>query len=171
MAKKEQYIQLDAADLMSTISDMFAAFPELETDDELKLDTLEGETDFGEVMTRILEIEREANSMMNAIDARIKDLDVRKSRQKRKQDAMKSLMLRIMKGAGVRSLPLIEATISVRNGSPSVVVYDEDSLPDEYFKTVKTPIKSDIGAALKNGAVVPGARVEVGADSITIRVK
>jgi len=42
----------------------------------------------------------------------------------------------------------------------SSVVVDETQLPDEYFKTVRSPMKAEIKDAIKAGATIPGATVE-----------
>jgi hypothetical protein len=42
----------------------------------------------------------------------------------------------------------------------SSVIVDETKLPDEYFKVVRSPMKSEIKDAIKAGTTIPGALIE-----------
>ena len=76
-----------------------------------------------------------------------------------------------MQTANLKSLPLPEATISITNGRQSVVITDEDSVPSQLGTVKWTPDKTAIGNALKEGETVPGAKLQDGAPTLTIRRK
>lgn len=64
--------------------------------------------------------------------------------------------------------PLV--TISKRPGSESAVIFDPEAIPDDY--TEPQPPKVDktlVKKALQDGYEVPGARLETGQPSVTIR--
>jgi Siphovirus Gp157 len=162
------FLAADVANLEAEIHDLFAAYPELEEDEQLRADMLEGSTAAFDVLTRLVALEREADSMSKARAARISDLQALKGRADRKKEAMRALMLRIMKAAGIKKAPLVEATVSVSKGRDSVEIVDEEALPDNVVKVVRTPDKGLIKEALALGPV-DGARMKTGDDMLTVR--
>lgn len=165
----DNFLAADVANLAAQIDDLFVAYPELAEDEQLRADMLEGETDLYAVLERLLGVEREANSLIGAIGTRISDLQARKSRAENRKDAMRGLMLRLLKAAGQRKAPLTEATISVTNGRDSVEITDEKAVPARFLKVVKTPDKTAIKAVLDAGKKVKGAAIKTGAETLSVR--
>ena len=64
---------------------------------------------------------------------------------------------------------LPEHKVSLRKAPPSVEVFDEDKLPDNYLRIKSEPDKTAIKAALKAGEEVPGARLADPTTSIQVR--
>lgn len=162
------YLAADVADLLAHVDALFSAYPELAEDDALRADMLEGSTQLYEVLTRLVNIERDADSMGKAIASRIADLNARRQRADKRKEAMRTLMLRVMKAAGIQKAPLVEATVSVRPGRDSVEVVDADRLPDEFVRIERVPDKTALKAALANDNV-PGARMRSGEETLMVR--
>lgn len=169
-ARKQQYLAVDVAALEAAFADMLTAFPELSEDAELRADTIEGQTNAFELLARLVNQERDADSMMKAIGGRISDLQARKSRAERKKDAMRGLMFRIMKAGGLTKVPLAEATVSIGKKAASVEIVDEDALPENVVRIKREPDKKAIAELLKAGEGVPGARLGDAGESLTVRV-
>ncbi|MEL4072259.1 siphovirus Gp157 family protein [Ochrobactrum sp. GPK 3] len=168
-AKAQNYLAYDVTVLEREFADLVAAYPELAEDDELRADTIEGETDAYRVLGKILAIERDANSMALAIGERAKELAARKDRYSRRKDAMRALLLRLLKAADLNKVSLPEATVSVGKGRAGVEIVDESLLPDNVVKMKREPDKTAIKAALDAGEDVPGAVLRVGGETITVR--
>lgn len=166
---KEQYIAYDVTVLEREFADLLAAYPELEEDEELRADTIEGETDAHRVLGKIIAIERDANSMSAAIGERIKELQARKQRSERRKDAMRALAFRLMKAGNLSKVTLPEATVSISRKAPAVEIYDETLLPDNVVKLTRTPDKTAIKSALALGEVA-GARMGEAGETLTVRV-
>lgn len=162
------YLQADVANVLADIDALLSAYPELAEDEQLKADMLEGETDAFSVLSRLVNIEREANTMADAIAARVRDLTGRKARTEKRKEMARALMLRVMQATGIQKAPLVEATVSVSKGRDSVEVTDPDALPDEYVRVERTPDKKLLAAALANDNV-PGARLKAGELTISVR--
>lgn len=169
MTKNQQYLAYDVTVLEREFADLIAAFPELAEDEDLRADTIEGETDAYRVLGKIVAIERDANSMIAAINERAKELSARKERYNRRKDAMRALLLRLLKAADLSKVSLPEATVSVGKGRPGVEIIDETLLPDNVVKLKREPDKTAIKAALDAGQEVPGATLKVGNETITVR--
>ncbi len=170
MASNHHFLPADAADVAANIAAILADYPELNDDESLRLDMLEAETNLFEVLTRLLNVEREAASMQAAIKARMDDMSARAARQAKTQAAMRALMLRLMQAAGQSSIKLIEATVSVRPGKESVEITDEAALPARFLKVVKSPDKKAIKEVLDAGKKVKGAALKAGEPALMVRV-
>ena len=167
----DQYLFLDAAFVKAELGKLLAEYPELETDEELRADAIEGETDAHKIISRALEARQEAETLAGAIKAREVDLSARRSRYERKSDAMKSLIRSIMQAAQLSKLTLPEATLSITSPRQTVVVEDLEALPQGYFKTVKQADKTAIKSALEQGNEIPGAVLATGISGLTILTK
>lgn len=168
-AKAQNHLSYDVTVLEREFADLVATYPELAEDEELRADTIEGETDAYRVLGKIVAIERDANSMVLAIGERAKELAARKERYARRKDAMRALLLRLLKAADLNKVSLPEATVSVSKGRAGVEIADEALLPDNVVKLKREPDKTAIKAALDAGEDVPGAMLREGQPSVTVR--
>ncbi|OAE39702.1 siphovirus Gp157 family protein [Brucella intermedia] len=167
--KAQNYLAYDVTVLEREFADLVAAYPELAEDDELRADTIEGETDAYRVLGKIVAIERDANSMVLAIGERARELSARKDRYTRRKDAMRALLLRLLKAADLNKVSLPEATVSVGKGRAGVEIVDESLLPDNVVKMKREPDKTAIKAALDAGKIVKGAVLREGQPTLTVR--
>lgn len=165
------YLAMDAATVTRHIEALFTEFPELEADEALRHDMVEGSTDLHRVVQRALDHKLEAKTMVKAMAERKSDLAERTARWQRRDDAMGVLIKGLLDVAGLEKLTLPEATISITRGRESVDVVDVDALPQGYFAVERKADKTAIGAALKAGETIPGAALKRGDDSITVRTK
>lgn len=162
------YLAYDVTLLEREFADLLAAYPELAEDDTLRADTIEGETDAHRVLARIVAVERDADSMAKAIAERARDLAGRKARHERKKEAMRVLLFRLLKAAGLPKVALPEATVSIGKKPASVEIVDADALPDNVVRIVRSPDKAAIKEALAAGDV-PGARMGEPGETLTVR--
>lgn len=163
------YLQADVANVLSEIDDILRTYPELAEDEELRRDMLEGSTSLHDVLSRLVTIERDADSMGKAIAERMRDLSSRKARMDKRKEAMRALMLRVMKAGNITKAPLPEATVSVSKGRDSVVIVDADALPDALVRVERVPDKKAILEKLAANENVPGAVLKAGQETLTVR--
>lgn len=139
-------------------------------DYELKVDTIEGETDFKNWLNWLYDKYSFEDVMQHSIDIRIKALQARKQSSKSRQDKFKSMMASILNALGEQKITTEEFTLSKVKGRMSVVIDDENLIPDEFVKIIRQADKKAIAEALKGGCVV-GARLVQGEDTIMLRSK
>jgi hypothetical protein len=163
-------IFISASRVRSEIERLKLLFPEMAEDAELLADTLEGETEFHEVMTRLVRQFRGIQTMANAIGEEEEALASRRQRYERHAGAARKLMMSLMEAADVRKLELPVATVSIAAGRQSCVVTDEAALPEQFIKVERTPKKADITKALLAGEDIPGASLSNAAPHLTVRV-
>lgn len=171
MAKpaNDNFLQADVANVLADIDALMDAYPELAGDEELRRDMLEGSTAAYDVLTRLVNIERDADSMGKAVAARVSDLQARKARAEKRKDMARTLMLRVMQAAGIQKAPLVEATVSVSKGRAGVDVVDVDALPEACVKVERVPDKRRIMELLATGPVA-GAVLREATPTVTVRV-
>lgn len=166
----ERYLAVDVANVLVDIDSLFSEYPEILEDDTLKQDMIDGETDAYSVLSRLVSIERDADSLGKAIAARITDLQARRARADRKKEAMRALMLRILQAIGERKATLVEATVSLRATPAGVEIVDEAALPADCVRTVTSPDKGRIKELLAANQNVPGARMGEAKTTVSVKV-
>jgi hypothetical protein len=166
---REMRIDIAADMVRAQVNALLNEYPELRDDEELRSDSLEGQTDLYEVLAVIEDLEADGNAMCAALSEREAKLADRRKRFERKCLAMRALALRLMEIGNVRKVTLPTATLSIINGRLRPRVTDEDVLPDEYWRISRAPDLKAIGTAVADGIEVPGVTVANGAASLAIR--
>lgn len=162
--------RIDPTYIQAQIQSLLARFPELAEDEELRLDMIEGETDAKILLEQLVRRMAEANSYDEGIGLYIKELSARRSRMHRRSEVARELMFKIMEAADLPKIELAEATLSIRNGVPKVIITDETLLPEQFVKVERTPKKKEIGDALKKGEAVEGALLSNSESTLAIRM-
>jgi hypothetical protein len=164
-------IKLAKVDISRALS-ILELCPDLDLDEQLKLSTLEGETELNEIVSALLAENENDEGMIGAIKAQ---RDVRKERIDRlgnRIEARKKAIVSLMDCARITKLPLPEATVSLRTLQPSPKVVDEEALPDEFVKLVRTADTQAIKTAFEAGKPLPpGVVLTNGGASLTVRRK
>lgn len=163
------YLKLDAELVKAEILRLKSAHPDLADDMDLLADTIEGETDFHRVVDRLAQAAIEARGLADGLATVISGFTTRKQRFDKKAAAMRSMALTLMQLAEQKKIVTPSATMWTRDGGTSVVVDDVEQLPQGYFRTERVADKAAIKAALEKGEALPGARLETGDPSISIR--
>lgn len=156
-------------DLAQQISVLKSEFPSLDEDEDLLKDTLEGETNFNEIMEKLVTQVREQDMLAEAVAARMTSLSERKTRYGTRERFYRALILRLMQAAGLTKHRTTEGNISVGNAPDKVIITDEAAILAEFTRTTVEPNKTAIKEALKSGIEVSGATLSNGGTSLTIR--
>lgn len=164
-----QFLARDVQELALHLEAITRDFPELADDPELAADTLEG-LGLNDLLARLLGSAQDAKFMAAAVADRIGELQARKARFDRRNDAMRGLMFRLVTAAGQTKVQLPEGTLSVSKGRDKVEVTDESALPADYVRVSTAPDKTAIMAAFKAGQIVPGAELKPGEPGLSVRV-
>lgn len=135
-------------------------------------DTIEGEElalgdKFDGIMSLVRNLECQAKTVAEEA-ARLSD---RKKSFEGQAKNLKGYILKCMQAAELKSFKTERNTLTVREGSLSVIIDDENQRPDELVSvvTVVAPDKNTIKAAIEAGTEVKGAHLEVGAETLQVR--
>ena len=150
---------------------LLAQFPA--EDEESLADTLEGISDLNDKLVRLFESASEDQLMVDSLAVRIGEMHERKARLAARYDSKRALIAWAMQEAGIKKIENALVTLSLRNMPPSVVITDEAALPSLMVKvkTVTSPDKAAIKAALEAGIEVAGASLSNGSQTLSARVK
>jgi hypothetical protein len=165
------YIAMDAAAVARHIDALLVTFPELADDEALRADMLEGSTDLHRVVSRALREQTDARAMLSGLKLVKEDLTQRRERWERRSEAMSVIIKSLMDAAGVPTLTLPEATLSMSRGRESVDIIDLDALPQGFFAVERKADKDALYKALKSGADIPGAALVRATPSLVVRMK
>lgn len=164
-------MRMDPALIIHHINCLLVQCPELEEDEQLRADMIEGETNLNEFLRDMEAKRRDAAAMAGAIATTITDLEQRLARLERREQAMRRLMHKLMEAADLKKIELPEATLSIRNGTPKVIITDETLIPEILCRIKREPDKQRIGQLLKEGSPVQGAELSNAEPNLTIRTK
>lgn len=141
-------------------------------DPKLLLDTIEGETNLAEACVFVLEQTHEDEILIEGLDAKIKELQVRKGRMEKSVADRRTIILMAMDRAGLHTIRSPLGTLSVRPTAPKATITDEAVIPARFFKPQDPKLdKAAVLDALKAGEAVPGASLSNGGIQLSIRVK
>jgi len=129
------------------------------------------EGDIEDVLARLLRAARDAKAMADASAGLIDDMQARKARYQRRNEAFRSTAFAVMDALGRAKVELPDITASIRAGQPSVQITDEDAVPDIYVELVRKIDKQTIASVLKSGGEVPGAVMSNSLPTLTLRTR
>ena len=150
---------------------LIVEFPELVEDNETLADTLEGETELPDVISRFIRDARHDEAMAIALGGIIKEEQERKARLGARADKRRAIALALMSSAQMRNLVQPDFSASIRFVPPKVEITDDTKLPDQFVRITRTPDKIAIREALGKGEQVPGAGLGNGSETLSIRTR
>ena len=149
---------------------LIEVYPDI--DDETLFDTLEGASNLNEAVGAIVRSAVDDESLAEALKARVDGMRERLSRIQHTASNKRLAALEAMEQVDLKKIVEPDFTISVRLGSPGVVVTCEDEIPGAY-KVPQLPKidRRKILDALKGGADVPGAVLSNSKNTLSVRTK
>lgn len=155
--------------LKANIASLRASHPELDEDEALLLDTLEGETTFPDAMAAIVEAIREREAQAEACKARKAEIDKRRARHEGAVESLRGLALTLLQTAGLDKLRLDDGTLLRLSAvAPKPIITDAELVPQELYKI--EPSLTAIRAYHKDtGNLPPGVEMSNGGVSLQIR--
>ncbi len=145
-------------------------FPDI--DEETLADTLEGLTNLNEMLGAVVRSHLDDMAIVDALKSRVADMQDRLSRISKRADKKRELVTSVMEQADLKKLAEADFTVSLRASSAPIVVTEEGSIPQPYWKS-QAPKLDRQGplAALKLGEQVSGAVLGNPKMAIAIRTK
>lgn len=142
-----------------------------ETDHDTLLSALDSETDAIDLLRKVVISALEDQAFAAASRERVQNLTARIHRFDNRYEAKRQLSLAMLDALGLPGLADPEFDLSRTPGSVSVVIVDENAIPELYKRTKSEPNKAALLPLLKSGVRVAGAELSNGKPSVTIRPK
>ncbi len=145
-------------------------FPDI--DEETLADTLEGLTNLNEMLGAVVRSHLDDMAMVDALKSRVADMQDRLSRISKRADKKREIVTSVMEQADLKKLAEADFTLSLRATSAPLVVTEEESIPEPYWRPQAPKLdRQGLIAALKSGEHVPGAALGNPRMAIAIRTK
>lgn len=137
----------------------------MDLDIETITDTLEANS--MEIEAKIADygyVIRNMDSFTDAMKAEENRMFERRKAHEKRVSKIKAWLLQNMQLCGITKIECPAFTVSLKNNPASVIIDDEELIPDGYKKLPEppplTPNKTMISTALKSGIAVPGCHLE-----------
>lgn len=141
-------------------------------DDQALCDTVDGISDFVDLVAATMRSRREDEAYAAAIGSMIEQLQERKTRLQDRAQAKKELIEAAMIRADRRKIALPDMTLTITPRNPKVIITERDKLPQGARRFLGwEPDKVYIKEMLSDGQDVPGAELSNGGVGLTIRTK
>lgn len=163
--------RLDPDIIRRDIEALIASCPEMEDDEALRHDMIEGSTEAFELLSIVVRRIGETEALAEGAGKYAADIRERKARLERRAEAYRALVRKLLAHAALKKAELSEATISLGKPRTNLVITREDAIPDALCKLTPSPDKTAIREALEAGADVDWAALVPGDPVLTIRTK
>ena len=163
--------RLDYKSIADAITLLLRDNPELDEDEVLRADMIEGQTSAFDFMSDLVRKIGTTQAIATGTAEYIGDLQERMARLERREYSLRGLIAKVMNAAAISKAELPEATLSIRAGVPRVVIVEERDIPDEFMRIKKEPDKLRIKAAISAHEHVPGAMMSNPEPVLAIHVK
>ena len=145
-------------------------FPDI--DEQTLVDTLEGLTSLNEMLGAVVRSHLDDMAIFEALKSRMADMQDRLSRISKRAEKKRELVASVMEQADLKKLAEADFTVSLRSSSAPLVVTEEESIPEPFWKPQAPKLdRQGLIAALKSGGQVPGAVLGNPRMTIAIRTK
>jgi len=135
-------------------SELLSRFTELREDEQALEDTLEGISNFPEMIASVLRSAIEDDVYVGAVRVQIEKLQRRAQRLDDRSKRKRALALQYAQEGGLKKVQAPDMTASiVTPAKGSVVIPDESKVPDVFCRIKKVPDRTAIGTAIDEGDV------------------
>ncbi len=135
----------------------------LTDDDQVLLDTLDGENDIMDQLAAMLRRGRELETWIAANRLSIDALKARNDSLAQKVERLRKIAMYFLGLIGRKRIEAPDFTYTLANGRQTLMgECDPDKLPDKYVRIKREPNRLAIFAALKDGEVIEGYTISNG---------
>ena len=165
--------------LKQQVAALLVLYPELLEDLDLRVDTIEGETDALTMIDRWIKTIEESKILIDGAEIRAKELIERIKRFERRIEALREGIRMVMQAAELHKLERPTATLYFSKSQAKVMdvtgsnfdLRSHPHLADEFVITSRAISKSLIAAALKAGENIEGFQLSNQEPALNIRTK
>jgi hypothetical protein len=141
-------------------------------DDETLRDTLEGITDLSDMIAEVIRSSLADQAMVSGLKERLEQMRCRLGRLEARAVKKRQLALNGLVEADIKKLTQPDFTVSVRAGTPGLMITSEADIPDGFW--LAQPPKLDrqgVLQALRSGETVSGATLTNPAPTLSVRTR
>ena len=130
---------------------------EPDIDEQTLADMVEGLTDLHEIVQAIIRSALAEEALAKGLKCRIAEMQDRLNRFEDRASKRRQIAKDVMVDLGLKKLTAPDFTVSLRGGTPALLVINEDAVPKTYWEPGEPRLRRQILANdLKQGEEVPG---------------
>jgi len=146
------------------------AHPDL--DEQTLADTVEGLTNLHDIIAAIIRAAVTDEALGAGLKGRILEMQERLTRFEDRAATRRRIARDVMIEADIKKITAPDFTISVRSGTPSLVVIDEPSIPPKYWEPRDPRLNRQLLTTdLKGGEAIAGATLNNPEPVLSVRTK
>ena len=145
---------------------------EPDIDEQTLADTVEGLTDLHEIVQAIIRSALAEEALAKGLKCRISEMQDRLNRFEDRASKRRQIAKDVMVDLGLKKLTAPDFTVSLREGTPALLVIDEDAVPKTYWEPGEPRLRRQILAKdLKDGEEVHGASLSDPQPFLVVRTR
>lgn len=141
-------------------------------DEQTLADTVEGLTDLHEIVVAIIRAALQDESLVAALRCRVADMQDRLNRLQDRASKRRQIARDVMVELDLKKITAPDFTISIRPGTPSLTVINEEAVPSIYWTPSEPRLnRQRLAYELKNGAEIQGVALSNPEPVLSVRTR
>lgn len=165
-----EVLRLEAAHYRDLAKQLKLAYGEI--DEETLADTLEGLSDFPQMIEEVIRSSLDDGAMIVGLRSRLEEMSARLTRLKARYDKKRELACWAMGSSGIGKLTAADFSVSLAQGGQRLEVTDEAFIPQIYFIPQAPKLdRTSLADALKRGEKIEGSHLVQSGPHIVVRTR
>ena len=141
-------------------------------DEQTLADTVEGLTDLHEIVTAIIRSALTDEALVTGLKCRIADMQGRLDRLQDRASKRRQIAKDVMVELDLKKITAPDFTVSIRPGTPALLVLDEAAVPSIYWEPRDPRLnRQELLSELKEGAEIEGVVLSNPEPVLSVRTK
>lgn len=141
-------------------------------DEATLADTLEGLTDLHEIVATVVRAAVADEALASGLKDYIRSLEERLGRLSERAAERRRIARDAMLEVAIKKITAPDFTLSIRPGSPSVIVVEGAAIPEPYWQPQQPKLnRLKLLADLKSGVAIPGVHLSNPEEILSVRVR
>src|SRR5450830_986730 len=141
-------------------------------DEQTLADTVEGLTDLHEIVQAIIRSALADEALAKGLKCRISDMQGRLDRLEDRASKRRQIAKDVMVELDLKKLNAPDFTASIREGTPSLMVLNEDAVPSIYWQPSEPRLKrQELAYELKQGTEIEGVALSDPEPVLSVRTR
>jgi Siphovirus Gp157 len=141
-------------------------------DERTLADTVEGLTDLPEILASIIRCALADEALASGLKGRLEDMQGRLERLKRRAEKRRQLAREVMLELDLKKLDAPDFTVSIRPGTPTLLVLDEALVPKNYWEPREPRLnRQELLSDLKRGTEIAGVALSRPEPVLSVRTR
>ena len=141
-------------------------------DEQTLADTVEGLTDLHEIVQAIIRSALADEALAKGLKCRISDMQGRLDRLEDRASKRRQIAKDVMIELNLKKLNAPDFTASIREGTPSLMVIDEEAVPSIYWQPSEPRLnRQELAYELKQGAEIAGVALSNPEPVLSVRTR